>query len=128
MLSGLTDRRLIFMLKQFSTVMPALLALCLVIGCGKKSSATSGTFGAASPELKQLWDAAVTADKADDYVTAATDYQMLRAKQGQLSADQLLAVKDAALNLNQRMTAAANAGDAAAKSAAQKLAGMQNAR
>jgi len=105
-----------------------LLALgCAVFsGCAKKTAANQEAFSNAAPEIKQIWDKAVADDKANDYVAAVTGYRSLMAQRASLSAEQLAAVNAAALAINQRLYAAANRGDAAAKAASLKLVGMQN--
>jgi len=52
------------------------IALLLGVGCGnqipKLTSEESKSFESAPPEVKQTWDKALAADKANDYVTAQT--------------------------------------------------------
>jgi len=98
----------------------------MVAGCQKKAAADNQAFNSAPPEIKQVWDKAVADDKANDYVAAVTGYHELMAKKSGLTPSQLDALNAAALAINQRLYTAANAGDAAAKEASMKLAGMQN--
>jgi hypothetical protein len=115
------------MIKNFLMAMCAgLLACGIFLGCARKSAEGSQAFGHAAPEIKQVWDKAVADDKANDYVAAVTGYHSLLVLRANLTADQLTAVNDAALAINQRLYTAANSGDAAAKAASMKLAGMQN--
>ena len=100
----------------------------LFVGCSKTAPESSQVFSSATPEVKQTWDKAVAEDKANDYVAAITDYRSLMAQRASLSTGQLEAVNAAALAINQRLYAAANNGDPAAKAASLKLAAMQNRR
>lgn len=100
----------------------ALLAVCgAFIGCAKKPAAGNQAFAAATPEIRQMWEDAAAHDQTNDYVGASSGYRGLLSQREKLSADQAQAVMDASLALNQRMTAAANSGDEAAKAAAQQL-------
>jgi hypothetical protein len=117
------------MMKNYARTVCLLLLGCGVFGgCAKKAAADNQAFSNAAPAIKQTWDKAVAEDKANDYVAAVTDYRSLMAQRSSLSAGQLDAVNAAALAINQRLYAAANNGDAAAKAASLKLAGMQNQR
>ena len=94
-------------------------------GCSPKTENHNQLFEKAAPEIKAVWDQAIAADRANDYVAASTGYRNLLAQKASLSADQITAVQEASLAMNQRLNAAANGGDAAAKAAAAKLAGLQ---
>jgi hypothetical protein len=66
-----------FTSKIFTPAWPAAClagAVLLVAGCGQKTAtitpAQSSAFDSAPPEVKQAWDKALAADKANDYVTA----------------------------------------------------------
>ncbi len=108
------------------TMCVGLLACGIFFGCAKKSAEGSQAFGHAAPEIKQVWDKAVADDKANDYVAAVTGYHSLLVQRTNLTVDQLAAVNGAALAINQRLYAAVNSGDDAAKDASTKLAKMQN--
>lgn len=114
------------MVKKFLVGVCAVFLIAgMLSGCGRKAGTGSHIFDSASPDLKQVWDGAMTADKSNDYVTAITGYHQLMAQKDKLTPDQIEAVNDAALAVNQRMYTAANNGDAAAKDAQAKLAQMQ---
>ena len=57
-------------------------ALLLVAGCGPKvaqlTSEQSKAFDSAPPEVKQMWEKALAADKTNDYVTAAASLDSLQ--------------------------------------------------
>lgn len=110
-------------------------AACLLLlagvtfsGCAKKPATGSRAFATAPPEIREIWDNAVAADQTNGYVAAITGYHDLMTQKASLTDEQITAVKAAALAINQRLYAAANSGDAAAKDASLKLAGMQNQR
>ena len=110
------------MIKKFlvATVLLVLAGLG-VIGCSRKSAAGASAFDQAAPEIKQAWEQAVAADKANDYFAAVTGFHTIMVKRDKLTEAQIEAVNDACLAVNQRMMAAANNGDAAAKAASDKL-------
>ena len=76
-------------------------------------------FKDATPEMKQLWEAGLKADHANDYLTAGNNYRALLTNN--ISADQLVAVQTALGGLNYRINEAAAKGDAAAKEALDTL-------
>jgi hypothetical protein len=94
-------------------------------GCSRKAGAA---FDKASPEIKADWDAAVTADKANDFFTAATSYSKVVKKETQLTKDQLETALAAAGALSDRMVAASGQGNAEAKRALTRLMQAQNPR
>jgi hypothetical protein len=100
----------------------------LMVACGEQVSSTGKAFNDAAPDLKQTWDKAVSADKGNDYVAAATGYRSLLLKRASLSEAQFDAVSAASVAINQRMNAAANKGDAAAKQAVAQLMAGQGGR
>ena len=114
--------------KRIAAVCWLLFAGGVFSGCAKKAATGSGAFVAASPEIRETWDKAVAADQTNGYVVAITGYHDLMTQKASLTDEQIAAVKAAALAINQRLYAAANSGDAAAKEASLKLAGMQNQR
>jgi hypothetical protein len=96
---------------------------CVVLaGCGKggSGSRTSG-FSGAAPEVKEAWDKAVAADKANDYVPAVLGYKQILLQRDQLSASQVKAVDEASSKLFQRLVEASSKGDPAAKQALVQL-------
>jgi hypothetical protein len=65
-------------------------------------SGASG-FSSAAPEVKDAWDKAVAADKANDYVLAVLGYKQTLVQRDQLSASQVKAVEEASSKLFQRL-------------------------
>jgi hypothetical protein len=97
-----------------------LICACVVLnGCGDSGYTLSKqdlvAFKDAAPEMKQAWENGLKADKANDYLTASTNYRSLLGKS--LTPDQLVAVQTALGGLNVRMNEAATRGDSAAKKA-----------
>lgn len=96
------------------------LAACLgLLGCGDRGFTLTkeelAAFKDATPEIKQLWEQGLKADKANDFATASKNYRALLAKT--ITPDQLAAVQTALGGLNYRLNDAAAKGDAAAKQA-----------
>ena len=117
------------MIKKYILAISIIMSVCGVFaGCGKKSAAGSQAFAKAAPEIKEVWEKAIAADQANDYLTAITNYQSLMVKKSTLTDPQVEALNSAALAINQRLYAAANNGDAAAKEASAKLVKMQMGR
>jgi predicted small lipoprotein YifL len=110
------------------------LAVCLLttfmlVSCGKKGGqASPQSFDKVAPEIKADWDTAVAADKANDYFTASTSYAKVIRQQSNLTPKQFDSVLAASQALMQRLTAAADSGDAAAKQALAQLMRAQNQR
>jgi hypothetical protein len=101
----------------------------VLVGCGNKTpQVDAGAFGQAAPEIKTIWDQAAAADKANDYFKAATGYNQLVAMESKLTQKQFDSAVAASRDLMQRMTAAADGGDAAAKEALAKLMESQRGR
>ena len=92
-------------------------AAFLFAACG--GGPDKSAFNNAAPELKQVWNVAVAADQANDYLAAHTNYISLLSKP--ISPEQLLAVQDALRGLNERMQSAVAKGDAAAQKAVEEL-------
>ena len=95
-------------------------ALLLVAGCGKSSKITSeqsNAFDSAPPEVKQTWEKALAADKANDYVTAAASLDSL--KKMILSNEQVKALGTERDAFGQRLMKAAEKNDPAAIQAVQ---------
>lgn len=101
------------------TFLCILVASLLIEGCGDKPYTLSkedlAAFNGATPEVKQLWEDARKADKADDYLAAGNNYRALLAKG--VTPEQMAAVQTALGGLNIRLNEAAIKGDAAAKKA-----------
>jgi len=96
------------------------LVACLFVGgCGDKPYSLSkedlAAFKGAPPEVKQLWEEALKADKANDYLAAGNKYRVLLAKG--ITSEQMAAVQTALGGLNIRLNEAAAKGDASAKKA-----------
>jgi hypothetical protein len=115
--------------KQFLVWCGIILGACLVfVGCGKKGGGDIGSFDSAPPEIKALWNQATIADKANDYVNAATNYNQLVALESKLTPKQFDAVVTASRTFTQHMVDAANSGDDSAKKALAQLMQSQNHR
>ena len=91
-------------------------ALLLAAGCGQKTakmtSDQSKAFDSAPPEVKQTWDKALAADKANDYVTAAASLDNLQ--NAILSDQQSQALQAERTAFSQRLMQAAEKNDPAA--------------
>ena len=100
---------------------------CLILaGCGKTGGpAGAHAFDKAPPEIKADWDKALAADAANDYFTAATSYTKVIRQETKLTPKQFDAAVTASRELSQRMTSAAENGDAAAKQALARLMAAQ---
>jgi len=103
------------------------LALATVLLCGgcKKNGAAGPTaaeikaFDTATSEVKQVWQAALQADRTNDYAGGlALYYSLLRED---LTPGQQEAVGRVSTSLKQRLSDAAQKGDAAAQAALQEL-------
>lgn len=97
-----------------------LVSACVLLwGCGNDAYSLSkqdlAAFKDAAPEIKRTWEQALKADKANDYLTASTNYRSVLGQQ--ITAEQLLAVQTALGGMNYRMNEAAAKGDAAAQKA-----------
>ena len=103
--------------------MGAVLAAGLMLtGCGKGApKAGPNAFNAAPPPTKEVWEKAVAADAANDYVAAAGGYRQLMLQGNQLSPDQFKAVYQASGKLSQRAMIASSKGDPAARQAVSQL-------
>jgi len=104
------------MKKKLLTIVCLTAAALLFAGCGGPDKSA---FNNAAPEVKQVWNQAIAADQANDYVAANTNYTALLSRD--VSSEQLAAVQSALRALNQRMQAAATKGDAAAQKAFEDL-------
>jgi hypothetical protein len=111
------------MARTFAVCVGAIVVGCFVLaGCGRGASGSgSSGFNAAPPELKAAWDAAVAADKTNDYVPAVLGYKEILLQRDQLSPSQLKAVEEASSKLFQRLVEASTKGDPAAKQALSQL-------
>ena len=116
------EQHLGIMTKKFCAVVGCLiLAVLFITGCSRKTATNATAFDQAAPDIKQAWDQGVAADKANDYFTAVTSFHTIMVQRDKLTDAQIEAVNAACLAVNQRMMAAANNGDAAAKAASDKL-------
>lgn len=96
-------------------------------GCGKQGgNADASSFDKAPPEIKADWDAAVAADKANDYYTASIAYSKVMRQEAKLTPKQFDTALVQSRELSQRLTTAAANGDAAAKAALVKLMAAQS--
>ena len=102
----------------------AIIVALTVAGCGRSKSggptaSERQSFDNAPPELKQAWEKAGEADKANDYVAAETLlYALVRQP---LSPPQKAAVEKELTAVNQRLLEAAQKGDTTAKAALEEL-------
>ena len=96
-----------------------LVACILIAGCGDEPYTLSredrAAFKNAPPEVMQLWEEGLKADKANDYLTAGNNYRALLTNG--ITPEQMAAVQTALGGLNIRLNEAAAKGDAAAKKA-----------
>ena len=93
----------------------------MAAGCGAKKAPTADAkvFAEAPVEIKQAWDEASTADRTNGYAPAQTLYYALMREK--LTPEQRQAVNQASTALNDRLTAALQKGDPAAKAALAEL-------
>jgi hypothetical protein len=102
----------------------AVTASLLLGGCGQKPTPTlragdRTAFDKSPPEIKQLWDRALEADRTNDYVVAQNLLYGL--SQQPLPLDQSGAVSNEIAVVSRRMYDSAEKGDAAALKAIQQL-------
>jgi len=112
------------MKKTLISLSSVIIAGLLFTGCNKAPSLSSqekALFESSSPEIKQLFETALTADKANNYLSACTNYQALLHQN--LSVDQVMAMQTAMSSLTQRIYDAAAKGDPGAKAAVDALKG-----
>ena len=109
--------------KAFAACTAAFLIGCVVLsGCGRGGSGGGAdNFNNAPPGIKEAWDKAVAADKANDYVPAVLGYKQILAQRDQLPPKQVEKVEEASSKLFQRLVSASNQGDAAARPALSQL-------
>jgi hypothetical protein len=85
-------------------------------GCGKPggglSAADPKAFDSAPPDIKQVWQQALTAEAATNYLDAVKALKSLRSMQ--LNEAQFVALQKEAADFNQRLFAAAEKNDPAA--------------
>ena len=112
------------MKNKFGNLLGLLTVLFMLTACGSRTD--QSIFNTSPPEIKHFWDQALTADQANDYLTASTNYTALLRQS--ISAEQLVAVQAAVGALNERMQNAAAKGDAAAQKAIADLKNLQSAQ
>jgi hypothetical protein len=99
------------------------IALLVAGGCGnqtvKLTSEQTKSFDTVPSEVKQAWDKALTADKANDYVNAQKLLDNL--KQMQLNDEQKQALETERATFDQRLWQAAEKNDPAAVKAVQEI-------
>jgi len=101
----------------------------LAVSCGKTSgSVDARDFDQAAPEIKTLWEAAVAADKANDYYTASVSYGQIMSQESKLTPKQDKELIAASQAMSQRMMDAVDKGDQAAKDAVVKIMAAQKKR
>jgi hypothetical protein len=106
------------------TVSLGVAAVLLFGGCKKDGSPGPApgeikAFEAATPEVKQVWQAALDADRTNDYGKGLTLYYSLLGEN--LTEEQHEAVGRLSTSLKQRLSDAAQKGDATAQAALQEL-------
>jgi hypothetical protein len=116
-------------IRTILTISLAVAAVWLCGGCTKKIStgptaADIKAFDTSTPELKQVWQAALDADRTNDYAKGLSLYYSLLSEN--LPPEQHDAVARLSTGLNQRLSDAAAKGDASAQAALQEL--RQSAR
>lgn len=98
-------------------------ALLVIAGCSKQTAkltaSESKAFESAAPDVKQAWESALAADKANDYENAQKLLDGL--KQMQLSVDQSQALTVELFSFQDRLYKTAEAGDPAAIKALQDI-------
>lgn len=111
------------MKKQSITLVGAILVGILFTGCGsgspKLSAQEKALFAKSTPEIKQLFETGLAADKSGNYLSACTNYAALM--QQKLTVDQVIAMQTAMSSLKSRIYDQAAQGDAAAKAALEYL-------
>jgi hypothetical protein len=100
-----------------------LVTLALCAGCKKDplkmTTSEANAFGSATPEIKQLWDAALEADKTNGYMTAEVClYNIFRPE---ATEEQKSAAGKKLAEIHQRLLALVEKGDADAKAALQEM-------
>jgi|WetSurMetagenome_2_1015567.scaffolds.fasta_scaffold305810_2 hypothetical protein len=106
------------------TISLAVMAVLVLGGCKKNSpvgpvAADFKAFDSATPEVKQVWQAALDADHTNDFAKGLTLYYSLLG--GNLTPEQQESVKRLSTGLNQRLMDAVQKGDAAAQAGLQEL-------
>ena len=109
--------------KPLLTISSLAAAAFLFAACGGPDKSV---FNNAAPELKQIWNVALAADHANNYVAANTNYVSLLSQP--VSVEQLLAVQTALRGLNERMQSALAKGDPAAQKAVEELKSLRAAQ
>jgi len=92
-------------------------------GSAKLTTAEANAFAAAPADIKQLWEKALTADKANDYSAAQKALDGLA--QVQLSAEQKVVLDKQRAVFSQRLWAAAEKNDSAAVKVVQESKGTR---
>jgi hypothetical protein len=105
-------------------VLVLLAAPLLLIGCGQKAGSGPGTvdkqaFDQAPPQVKQVWEQALEADRTNGYVLSQTLLYGL--SQQPLSPQQMAAVSNQTSIVGRRMWDSANHGNAEALDAIREL-------
>jgi predicted small lipoprotein YifL len=95
--------------------------MLMLAACGRKGPAPANpnAFDKAAPEIKQIWDAALTADKTNGYY--ASQALLFRLLQQPLAPEQQEAANQQLTATKARFTAALEKGDPAAKSALDEM-------
>jgi hypothetical protein len=110
---------------RLAVLVTAVLVVC--VGCGqssiKLSSSNKAAFEKAPPEVKQVWESALAADKANDYLKAQQSLDSL--SQMALSEEQKQALEKERAAFGQRLWQAAEKNDPAAVKAVHE---SQNSR
>jgi hypothetical protein len=94
----------------------------LLNGCGQ-GGIDKKAFAHADPAVKQRWETALAADRANDYLAANTNLVALLNQA--ITPEQTVAVQNVLRKLNERMRAAADKGDVSAQKAVETLEAMR---
>lgn len=94
--------------------------LAATLGCNKPAPTPETVFQTASPENQARWQLATQAAKTNGYVTAVMTFRKLQLEPA-LTQDQQTAVNMMMAKVNERLSAAEQAGDPEAKKATEEI-------
>jgi uncharacterized protein with FMN-binding domain len=115
-------------MKYSLTLLMLALTCVFLAACGKPNPTRSEAFNKAAPEIREVWEKAIVADRGNDYVAAGNGYRGLLLQRAKLTEEQIEALSVASAAFNQRLNSAANNGDADAKKAIAQLMAEQGRR
>ncbi len=110
-------------MRIYLSLLVSALSLFIAVGCGGKGAEPTAedrkAFDTASPDMKQMWEKALEADKTNDYVAAETLlYALLRTETTPAQRD---AVTHRLTAVTQRLNEGLEKDDPAAKAALEEL-------